>query len=180
MFKSLSLVPFAFFGASVAQSGLTDLIGSQNDLSRLAQILGQVPDLAQSLAGLSNVTILAPVNSAFDRILNTTQGRNLSTDSIQALLAYHVINGTYVSANITEVPTFVPTLLNQSFTVNNQAVTNVTQGQNLGLVLDKEDGDDQGKAVVVSGELQTANVVQAVCFKSTLTHTKLMLISASQ
>lgn len=160
MFKSAPILSLAFIGTSIAQSGLTDLIGSQSDLSRLAEVVGQVPEFAQALASASNVTILAPVNSAFDRILNTTAGRNLSSDAIQALLAYHVINGTYLAANVTETPTFVPTLLNQSFTVNDQAVTNVTTGQNLGLLRDQGD-NNESTVVVLSGELQTANVVQA-------------------
>ncbi|KAI9150298.1 fasciclin domain-containing protein 3 [Paramyrothecium foliicola] len=159
MFRSLQLLGFALVGVSHAQSGLSDLISSQSDLSRLGELLAQVPELAQSLASASNVTILAPVNSAFDR-LNGTQG-SLSSDVIQALLAYHVINGTYTSENITDVPTFVPTLLTDNFTVGNQAQTNVTAGQNLGLLRDSDNDDDQGDVVVVSGELQTATVVEA-------------------
>jgi uncharacterized surface protein with fasciclin (FAS1) repeats len=167
MFKQASLLSLALVGSSLAQdnnqTGLLGLISSQSDLSTLGTLLGQVPDFAQSLSNATNVTILAPINSAFEELLSQTQGQNLSSDIIEALLAYHILNGTYLSDNVTETPTFVSTLLNQSFTIDDEAVTNVTTGQNVGLFLNSNEGGNSS-VVVLSGDLSTSNVTEAVCF----------------
>jgi uncharacterized surface protein with fasciclin (FAS1) repeats len=164
MFKQASLLSLALVGSSLAQdnnqTGLLGLISSQSDLSTLGTLLGQVPDFAQSLSNATNVTILAPINSAFEELLSQTQGQNLSSDIIEALLAYHILNGTYLSDNVTETPTFVSTLLNQSFTIDDEAVTNVTTGQNVGLFLNSNEGGNSS-VVVLSGDLSTSNVTEA-------------------
>jgi len=49
---------------------LTDLISQTQDLSQLGTLLGQYPDLAQTLGGLSNITVLAPNNAALSALLN--------------------------------------------------------------------------------------------------------------
>lgn len=63
------LTALALAGVVSGQS-LTDLIGQNQDLSQLGTLLGQYPDLAQTLGGLSNITVLAPNNAALSALLN--------------------------------------------------------------------------------------------------------------
>ncbi|KAF1970541.1 Fasciclin-domain-containing protein [Bimuria novae-zelandiae CBS 107.79] len=149
----------AYISAVLAQStSLTELIQSQPDLSTLGTALSLVPELLDTLGGLQGITILAPTNSAFEALLaqNTTQESfSISQSDAQAvasILAYHVLNGTYTSSDFSGVPTYVNTLLAPTSGV---FPANVTEGQNLGLVLNGEN------ATILSGELQSANVVEA-------------------
>jgi len=161
MLRSLALLGLAFSGVSHAQNaGIAELIASQDDLSQLAFILTQAPDLVRSLSSASNITILAPTNSAFDEVNLTLS--TLAPQSIRSILSYHVINGTYYSSNLSSIPTFVPTLFNQSNTNGaNRPLTNVTTGQNLGLVVDQGNSSNSDEVVVISGNLQTSKVVEA-------------------
>jgi uncharacterized surface protein with fasciclin (FAS1) repeats len=154
----------ACISAVLAQSPtLSELIQSQSDLSILGDALSIVPDLAKTLSGLKDITILAPTNAAFEALL--AQGPNQDNiavsqripEAVAALLAYHVLNGTYTSSYFNGIPTYVNTLLTQSFVIDGSVRTNVTDGQNLGLVL------NGANATILSGELQSANVVEAVC-----------------
>lgn len=63
------LTALALAGVVSGQS-LTDVIGQNQDLSQLGTLLGQYPDLAQTLGGLSNITVLAPNNAALSALLN--------------------------------------------------------------------------------------------------------------
>lgn len=63
------LFTLSLAGAVYGQS-LTDLISQTPDLSQLGTLLGQYPDLAQTLGGLSNITVLAPNNAALSALLN--------------------------------------------------------------------------------------------------------------
>ncbi|KAL8924105.1 MAG: hypothetical protein Q9208_004242 [Pyrenodesmia sp. 3 TL-2023] len=85
-----------------------------------------VPGLADMLGSLSNVTILAPSNDAFNKFMRTPAAVALTSGdnaAISALLMYHILNGTYPASAVTETPAFIPTML------NNTAYTNVTGGQ---------------------------------------------------
>jgi uncharacterized surface protein with fasciclin (FAS1) repeats len=169
MRHSLALLGLALSGASLAQNGLgqgdiAQLIASQPDLSQLAFLLTQVPDLASNILSSSNLTILAPTNSAFDAVNATLSTLNLK--SIRSILSYHILNGTYYSSNLTNIPTFVPTLFNSTFTNGaDRPLTNVTTGQNVGLVVDQGgnngNSNGTGEVVVISGNLQTSRVVDA-------------------
>lgn len=151
-----------YVAAVLAQSpNLSELIESQPDLSILGSALGLVPDLAKTLSGLQGITIFAPTDSAFQALLggNTTQESFTVSQrdavGIASILSYHVLNGTYTSSDFSEIPTYVHSLLAPS--PNTAYPANVTEGQNVGLVLNGEN------ATVLSGDLQAANVVQAVC-----------------
>lgn len=158
------LLTFAvFISTTVAQTlNLAELIQSQPDLSTLGDALSIVPDLAETVSGLKGITILAPTNSAFEALLaqdsseDSNAIRNRNAEGVAAILSYHVLNGTFVSSDFTNVPTFVNSLLKPSVKVMGHARTNVTGGQNVGLVLDGKD------AQILSGELQSCKVVQAV------------------
>merc|ERR1711881_140653 len=59
---------------------------------------------------MSNITLLAPSNMAFQTALNSSTGAAFSannTDVISALFSYHVLNGSYT--NFSTMPEFVNT-----------------------------------------------------------------------
>src|SRR6201999_3757758 len=97
LFKSLAVSVLA--GAAIAQD-LTTLLANTTELSNLTTYLGLFPDLVGQLASLQNITLLAPNNAAFSRLLNSSAGAalvNNDTSLIQALFTYHVLNGTYAN-----------------------------------------------------------------------------------
>lgn len=157
----LGALTLATFSAAQSPT-LLSLLQSQPDLSNLTDALLLVPALASILAELTNITILAPTNAAFDRLFAmglTAESQAIETqdpDGISTLLAYHVLNDTYNSSSFTEVPAFYNTIFNQSYSIFGTVRTNVTQGQNVGLVLNGEN------ATILSGELMYSNVVEAV------------------
>lgn len=120
---SKGFVAAALATAASAQS-LTDVLGGMSDLSNLTTFLGLYPDIASTIGGMTNVTLLAPSNQAFTTALNSSTGAAINasnTDVINALLSYHVLNGTY--ANFTTRPQFIQTGLMPGM------YANVTGGQ---------------------------------------------------
>lgn len=131
-------------------ANLTSVIGGNDNLSTLATVLEGNPEIAQALSDAQNITLLAPSNQALEA-LNSTGGSQASQEGfIQALLNYHVLIGQFSSDNITETPTFAPTLLNDT------AFANVTGGQVVEL---RSDDDD---VLVISGLKNNASVSEAV------------------
>jgi uncharacterized surface protein with fasciclin (FAS1) repeats len=121
LFKGLAVSALA--AGAVAQD-LTTLLSSQPSLSNLTTYLGLFPNLVQTLSSLTNITLLAPNNAAFSKLLNSSAGAALlsnDTSAIQALFTYHVLNGSY--SNFSSMPAFVPTLLTPGM------YANVTGGQ---------------------------------------------------
>lgn len=149
-----NLIPLALATAASAQEmmNLTAALGSVPELSSLTSVLGIVSaELAGALASAHNVTLLAPSNEAFNALQNNPAGAAALNDTslIQAVLQYHVLNGTYYAANVTETPAFIPTFL------TNQSYTNVTGGQVVQAVL------TDGNVVFFSGLLANSTVTQA-------------------
>lgn len=70
---------------------------------------------------------------------------------VQAVLQYHVLNGTYYSDNITDTPAFVPTLL------DNSTYENITGGQVVECV------NNDGNVSIYSALRHASYVTQAVC-----------------
>lgn len=62
----------ATVSAQNSSMSLTDLLGATSSLSTLTTAVRSVPGLAESLGSLSNVTILAPSNDAFNKFMNTS------------------------------------------------------------------------------------------------------------
>ena len=143
---------------TTAQDLLT-LLQSQQDLTTLASAIQQLPQITSFLASASNLTLLLPTNDAFAAVpADSEEGQLISTsspDGLAAILSYHVLQGTYRSTDFSETPLFVPTIFNSSFTINGEARTNVTGGQNVGLVLNGTE------ATVLSGALASSRVVEA-------------------
>jgi uncharacterized surface protein with fasciclin (FAS1) repeats len=153
-----TLLPLALATAASAQMmNLTAALGSAPELSNLTDTLGLFSELVAALGQTPNITLLAPSNEAFTELLSGPMAAALQdTALITAVLQYHVLNGTYYAANVTETPAFIPTFL------TNSSYTNVTGGQVVEAVL-------MGDTVMFySGLLATANVSRAVCYSTLL------------
>lgn len=147
--KLLSLVALA---AAVSGQSLTSVLGNNTELSNLTTFVGALPQISSALSSAQNITILAPSNAAFARLLNSSAGAAISandTSAIQALLMYHVLNGTYNASAISSTAAFIPTMLSDS------TYSNVTGGQ---VVQAVSQGDN---VVFFSGLLQNSTVTQA-------------------
>jgi uncharacterized surface protein with fasciclin (FAS1) repeats len=87
------------FAALTAAQDLRSLLESNADLSSFLEALQRVPDLLDTLSSSSNITIFAPLNSAFEAIGDpTTSLEIVSGDNDTALanlLSYHVLYGTW-------------------------------------------------------------------------------------
>uniref|UniRef100_A0A8H7KDL8 FAS1 domain-containing protein n=1 Tax=Bionectria ochroleuca TaxID=29856 RepID=A0A8H7KDL8_BIOOC len=101
------------------------------------------------LNSLTDITILAPNNDALKTFLGNTSVSDISPQQIGAILSYHVLNGTYYSDNVTDTPSFLPTLLNAT------EFTNVTGGQVVEAI--KTDNN----VTFLSGFRKQSNVTQA-------------------
>merc|ERR1712003_412046 len=134
---------------SSGMMNLTALLSSTDSLSSLNDLVGNYPDFAAALASREDATILAPSNDALETLMNSDAASMLDNDQfVQALLNYHVINGTVYASNITQTPIFAPTYLNSSM------YSNVTGGQVVAAQM--EDGEVQ----FVSGLKQVSTVAQ--------------------
>jgi len=148
------LIPLALAALVAAQDAPADLattLSNTPELANLTSLLQGQPDLVEALSSAQDITILAPSNDAFAALLATEEGQAVAADpaAVAALLTYHVLNGTFFGADITETPAFVKTLL-----ADNQ-YTNVTGGQNLQAAV------EDGNVVFTSGLLQKSTVSTA-------------------
>ncbi|KAI9882225.1 MAG: hypothetical protein M1823_006027 [Watsoniomyces obsoletus] len=129
-FKTLSLTALLSAAATAQNMNLTALLTGAPELSNLTTYVSMFPQLLTTLASASNITILAPSNEAFAKLLASPAGAAImanDTAAIQAVLSYHVLNGTYPASAIPEMMSaFVPTLL------TSPRFTNVTGGQRVG------------------------------------------------
>lgn len=91
----------------------------------MTAILGSNSQIANALNNLRNVTILAPSNDALSSLMSSSDTVSLLSNSgyLQALLNYHVLNGTYYNTSFSNDSVFIPTAL------TNETYTNVTGGQ---------------------------------------------------
>lgn len=149
--KLLSLLALAAAG-SAQTVNLTAALASSPQLSNLTTLLSAFPGFTAQLANATNVTLLAPSNDAFAKLANSSILSAISandTSLIEALVLYHVVNGTYNSSQITDTPAFLPTHLTDT------AFTNVTGGQRV------EALSASGNVTFISGLLSTSTVSQA-------------------
>lgn len=125
-------LPLALASIVSAQNpSLSDALGAQNSsLSTLNGLL-QSSSLGSMLDQLSNVTILAPNNDALSSLLNDSTAASALSDSgaVNALLSYHILNGTHYAADFTNMSMFIPTYL------TNETYANITGGQRVEAVL---------------------------------------------
>jgi uncharacterized surface protein with fasciclin (FAS1) repeats len=132
------------------------------DLSTPRLVLTPTFLTSQALGSAQNITILAPSNEAFAQLTNSSGADALTNvDVVSALLQYHILNGSYTAAQITNSSVFVPTLL------TNTTYSNVTGGQ---VVQALKVGDE---TVFYSGLLQNSTVTTAVrCVESLIQKSK--------
>ncbi|KAF7190603.1 Fasciclin-like arabinogalactan protein, partial [Pseudocercospora fuligena] len=156
-FPSLFFLSTIF--SAVSAQDLVSVLKSQPDLSTLLSALEKIPEVTKTVAAACNITILAPTNDAFACISpESALGKALAagdTEAITALISYHVLNGTYKSSDFKETPTFVNSLLIPALTIGGEAVTNVTEGQNVELILNGT------AAEITSGGGKVSTVTQA-------------------
>ncbi len=132
---------------------LTAALMDTPDLSNLTTYVSAFPQLLSMLGSARNITILAPSNEAFEKLLSSPAGNAIrmnDTAMIQGLLSYHVLNGTFPASSITENATFVPTML------MDEMLANVTGGQ---VVECMKEGDN---VIFTSGLRMNSTVTQAV------------------
>ena len=156
-FKHLSLAALAAT-ASAQSMNLTAALMSNPDLSNLTAYLSSYQPLLSTLSNTTNVTILAPSNMAFSKLMNSSMGATIKandTNTIQSLLMYHVLNGTHNSSSFGNTTMFLPTML------NNPMFSNVTGGQRVEALM-------AGKNVTFFSGLQAnSSVTQAVSLPCT-------------
>ncbi|CAG9942442.1 unnamed protein product [Clonostachys rosea f. rosea IK726] len=132
------------------QPNLTQALQSANSsLSTLTGLIATQNGTLEMLNSLTDITILAPNNDALKTFLGNTSVSDISPQQIGAILSYHVLNGTYYSDNVTDTPSFLPTLLNAT------EFTNVTGGQVVEAI--KTDNN----VTFLSGFRKQSNVTQA-------------------
>ncbi|KXJ92564.1 FAS1 domain-containing protein [Microdochium bolleyi] len=133
---------------------LTQALASQNStLSTLISLISNNTAVSNSIGQLSNITILAPSNNALNALISNADAATAQMlakpDFIQAVLSYHILNGTYYGSNFTEKPQFLRTAL------TNQTYANVTGGQRVEAVA------RGGNVTFFSGLKNNATVVTA-------------------
>lgn len=148
--KLLSLAALA--SVATAQN-LTAVIASNPNLRNLTQYLGFFPQIVTQLQNMTNITLLAPSNEAFEKLLSgpaASQVQANDTSLIDALFSYHILDGKYMSSNFTSAPQFVPTKLVAA------NYTNLASGQRV-------EGLKSGNSTTFySGLLSNTTITQAV------------------
>ncbi|KAJ1328938.1 transforming growth factor-beta-induced protein [Microdochium nivale] len=153
--QSLVLATASVAVAQQAQlPSLTEALAANSDsLSALVALINGNAAVSGAIGQLSNITILAPSNSALNALISgadaATAQMLAQPDFIQAVLSYHILNGTYYGSAFTEAAQFLPSIL------TNESYTTVPGGQVVeGLV-------DDGKVKLYSGLKAEASVVTA-------------------
>ncbi|KAF2671207.1 Fasciclin-domain-containing protein [Microthyrium microscopicum] len=127
---------FLIFFAPVWGQG-HGLIASLQQFSDLSIFNGYVRNsskLTSFFTSANNITLFVPSDSAFKE-WNLLQDIALSShnssisDQIEALLTYHIVNGTFSTKGFSDRPRFASTL------ISNSIFTNVTGGQRVELVM---------------------------------------------
>ena len=142
---------------SAAPQELASLLASRPELSNLSSFLGLYPTILQSSTNLTNFTLLAPNNNAWTKLLNSSFGTQFAandTTFVQALFAYHTINGTNNLSEVQKNITYINTNLNYYLTPTySQYFGNPVLGS-----LSAE-----GQLAFYSGLNTQSNLVTAVC-----------------
>lgn len=117
-----------------------------------------MPQFTQALTTISNITILAPSNDAFEKAIKEMPNLTNDTNMVTALLQYHIISGVMMSTDFTETPQFISTFMGTPFSM-------VTGNQKVELL--KMDN----MAMVFSGFKQMSAVTKAdIAFDGGVVH----------
>lgn len=138
---------------------LPELLAAQNStLSTLVSLLQSQPALLNTVAGLKNITILAPSNEAFATLLADPAVAAKAADPgfVAALLTYHVLKGTFPASAFlaADAPVFANTYL------TNETYSTVEDGQVV-------EAQTVGGNVVVTSGAGTESTVVATDFNFT-------------
>lgn len=148
--RPTSLIATGFaLGVAAQNQTLLEALGSVSSLSNLTTYLQLFPSFLSTAEGLSNITLLAPNNDAFELAINSDQGAPSTNDLVSAIFSYHVLNGTY--SNFSTNATFIPTALLPG------AYANVTGGQRVEAIGATD--QDTSSATFYSGLLQNSSTV---------------------
>ena len=147
-----NLLPFAALAGVAYSQSLTELLESTEELSGLADLIGEVPQIAATLGNATNITLLAPSNSAIESLLSSPDAAAIASNPslIQAVLQYHVLDGEFEASAIPEEGVVVNTLL------DDDQFTSLSGGQ----VIKAMAVDDS--VVFFSGLLANSTVEEAV------------------
>lgn len=146
--RGLAVIGLTVISFVYAQT-IPQVLSDYPQLSKFAGYINSFPSISQQFAQADNFTLLAPTNGA----MSTWAAGNHSDDDIKAALSYHLLNGTYPVAALTETPQFLRSSL------TNASYSMVTGGQRVEAVND-------GNAVFRSALNATSNVVSAVSIVS--------------
>ncbi|KAL7276496.1 hypothetical protein RUND412_000517 [Rhizina undulata] len=132
---------------------LSEILSTNEDISQLALLLTQNPEVEQALSLAGSFTILAPTNDALEKWKTLAESTNsLDSSMTAALLSYHVLNGSYNSTELFDGGSqYIPTYLADDETFANlegdpQIIKTTTE-------------DD--KNIIISGLYNNASVVTA-------------------
>lgn len=144
-----------------AQS-LTNLLSNTDSLSSLNALLGRFPNIASTLAGLSNVTLFAPNNAAISALQQSGALGNASNALIEAILTYHVVDGEVPAGDISETPVFAATELSGA------PYTTVSGGQVVEAAV--VDGDVVSRGTPLFDNLKEVNNLKMLTYLSLSDH----------
>lgn len=112
-FKFFSLLSLSFAATAFGQAvpDLVTLLGDTSELSGLLSLVSTFPEIVSALGAAENITVFAPDNRAFETFTKMYEARNITRESVAALLSYHVLNGSFPSTVLSKTPVFAPTYL---------------------------------------------------------------------
>jgi uncharacterized surface protein with fasciclin (FAS1) repeats len=157
-FRNLALAALA--SAAYGQD-LQTALSNQPSLSNLTTYLKLYPSLLSQISQMSNITLLAPNNNAFEMALNASGGAFQANDTslIEAVLSYHVLNGSY--SNFSSMPMFIPTALGPGM------YANVSSGQVVEVV---GSNSTNGSTTIFSGLFANSTVTNSTNFTNGYIH----------
>ncbi|KAI9851207.1 MAG: hypothetical protein M1838_004219 [Thelocarpon superellum] len=107
--------------SACAGPDLQTVLAGNSNLTQFNALLGSFGDITAPFSSLQHLSILAPSNDAFNKIAYSDLGPAFAandTDTIRAVLEYHILNGTLESTTIQTTPLFLPTYLTNDSYVN--------------------------------------------------------------
>lgn len=139
-----------FVSCVLAGEAVLEVLSTYTELSSLNSILSQSTTLSKLLSEASNFTFLAPTNDALESWVGGSTTA-LSGAEIEAVLTYHLLEGSYTVLDFTDEPQFVETQL------TNTSYANVTGGQRVELL-----SSSSGSPVFVSGNQSISTIATQV------------------
>jgi len=117
----LSLLVLAISGKLCCAQNATDILAVFPEVSDFSALVNSYPRFLAKLQAANNFTLLVPNNTAVSKwrasqTFAIESSGNSTQDFTEATLSYHLLNGTYPTADFGTQPQFISTgLLNQSW-----------------------------------------------------------------